>query len=126
MEKWFGAGSMFNFFSVLARNMTRTDALFHAGIAALLILGVTSGTSYSDMLWSSWNRGVGFKFLLAVLLLALSTPEKCPHYRKAWLGHHVLGKCKTEGWSSSLVIFVISPSLLKFGSIDTSCALACS
>ncbi len=61
---------MFNFFSVLARNMTRTDALFHAGIAALLVMGVTVGSNSGEWLWSSWNRGVGH-------LCCSVTPHSC-------------------------------------------------
>jgi len=73
---------MFNLFSVLARNMTRTDALFHAGIAALLILGVTVGSSSGEMMWSSWNKGVGFFWLPsqfeAEVLIPPHSIESCP------------------------------------------------
>lgn len=51
-------GNMFNFFSIFVRGMTRTDGLFHLGLASILIIGTICAGSVGDFIWGHWNRGV--------------------------------------------------------------------
>ena len=38
--------------------MTRTDAMFHAALASMLIVGALCVGSISENLWGTWNKGV--------------------------------------------------------------------
>ena len=42
----------------LSRNMSRTDAMFHVGLASLMTFGIILAGPSGEYLWSKWNRGV--------------------------------------------------------------------